>query len=197
MANQEVDYVQLLKESFATGAKSENLVPLLVASLILALGSITIVLMPVLSYGLLKMVIRVTKGERVEIGEVWPGTDDAIKSFVLFLIQGIVAAIGFALLVVPGMIWMFLTCLAPFVMVTEGKSPVEAIKRSIEIVKNSWVVDIVGLLITMVVVGIGSIIPVAGPILVAPFAGLYLAKIYQRVHSLPAGAPSGQLQPGA
>jgi hypothetical protein len=194
MANQEVDYVKLLKDSFETGTKSENLVPLLVASL---LSTVTLIFCPPFIFAMFRMALRATKGEKIEINQVWPGVEAAIRAFVLFFIIGIGVFVGSLLLVIPGLIFAFFTGLAPYVMAAEDASPIEAIKRSIEIVKASWVVVLVGSLIGAVIVGLGSVVPVVGSILLMPFAVLFMANIYGRVHALPAGAQSGQLQPGA
>lgn len=194
MASQDPDYVKLLQESFETGVKSENLVPLLLGSL---LTSVTFIFAPPFAYALFSMALRASRGERIETNQVWPGMDAAIKAFVLFLIIFVGVLIGSILLVLPGLIFAFFTGLAPYVMATEGCSPVDAIKRSIEIVKSNLVVVLVGGLIGAVIVGVGSVIPLVGTILLMPFAVLYMAKIYGHVRELPSGAASGQLDSGA
>lgn len=196
MAHRDPDYVQLLKDSFEAGAKSENLVPLVVASLLVTLGSFTVVLFGPLFHGFLKMAVAVTRGQKVQAGDVWPGTEEAIKAFILFLIIGIGVVIGSILLVLPGIIFAFFTGLAPYVLATEGGSAIDALKRSVELVKSNVVVVLVGGLIGAVIVGVGSIIPLAGTILLMPFAVLFMAKVYEHVRALPSGAASGELPSG-
>lgn len=196
MANQEVDYVQLLKESFETGAKSQNLVPLLVASVVASLSMITIVLWPPFHFGLARMALKVARGERVEAGEVWPGMDHAIKAIILFLIIGVGVTIGSMLLIIPGLLFGFFTGLAPFIMASEDTSAIDALKRSFEMVKSNWVIVLIGMLITGLVIGVGSVVPLVGTILLTPFGILFMAKVYGHVRALPSGAASGQLHSG-
>lgn len=102
-----MDYGALVKDTFSNFLKLENLIPLLVGSVIATFGSgLTLgILGPPLFLAYTEMCLNVSRGETVEIGDIFSGFSRFVSVWVLTLIVIVGVMIGTVLLVIPGIIF--------------------------------------------------------------------------------------------
>ncbi len=160
-----MDYGALVKDTFSKLFEVDNLVPLLLGSLILTFGSLLSlgILAPPLTLAYTKMCIQVSRGDAVSTGDMIAGLSRFVSSWVLALIMGIGITIGFVLLFIPGLVLMVLTSFAFHALSDdESASAMDALKVSVEFVKTNLVevimVMLIGGLLSFVIglTGIGS-----------------------------------------
>ena len=75
--------------------------------------------------GYMRMIERETRGEAVQIGDVFRGFDDFVPAFVAGLISSLVVSLGFMLCFIPGLLIMALPPVALF-LVARGARDVAA-----------------------------------------------------------------------
>ncbi len=105
-------------------------------------------------------------------------------AWVCFL-AGIMITIGFALLIIPGIIVMVWLLFSKYIFIWEEKKGMQALQRSRELVKGYWW-PIFGRLCLVGVVGaLVSSIPSVGMFInlfiVAPFSAIYIYVLYENV----------------
>ncbi|MEA1985551.1 MAG: glycerophosphodiester phosphodiesterase [Euryarchaeota archaeon] len=134
----------------------ENFVAYIVGTLITALGSIFIVTIAPLMYGLTYMAVKGVRGEKVEINDVFEGFNHFINSWVFVLVAGILLFIGYLLLVIPGIILSILLLYAFPLMVLKGYGGIDAIQGSIGLSKENFVDTLILSVILWVINAIGG-----------------------------------------
>ena len=139
--------------------------------------------------GYLDMVRRGSRGESVEVGQVFSGFSLFVPAFVTGLLIGVGVFIGCILLVLPGLVFAFFTSLAFPALVYEGLGPVEALKRSFALVKDNLVNVAVVLIVVSILQSIGGAV-LFGVLLTAPIATIALAVTFERITQ---GAPVSHL----
>lgn len=182
MSNNKLDYGALLKSNFELYTKSDNMVPLLVGGLIAAIGSgLTLgILVGPLFLGLHMMAIAVANGEKIEIGDISKGFQHFVPSFLLMLMIGVGVMVGMILLVIPGLIFAFLCTFSMQALAVSPESgPVEAIKTSVNMVKDN-LVDV--LVIAVIAGALNTVLSsVSGGLLgivVMPFVILLMTRAF-------------------
>lgn len=145
-----------------------------------------------------KLVQDVRDGRRdSSVGDLFSAAAPAIGSLILFtILYTLGVAVGFVLLVVPGLILLTIWSLGPPAIVVERIGPIEAFGRSRRLVKgNGWSVFLV-LLVTFLIaaavgiavgalglaisdgVGVAYLASVIASALTAPIASLAVALMY-------------------
>jgi len=141
-----------------------------------------------LSGGLSYSALKIVRGEDVPVGTLFSGFPKLVPLVVASLITGIVVAIGFVLLVVPGIVAAFGLSQAILLVMDRGLSGVDAVKASWQMMKGYRLALLVLSIVTMVVVLL-SLIPLGlGLIVSVPVVTLASAAFYNRV--LAANPPS-------
>ncbi len=166
-------------------------VPYVLGMLVVSIGgvlSLGIALGPLI-VGYLDMVRRGSRGESVEVGQVFSGFSQFVPAFITGLVIGVGVVIGTFLLVLPGLVFAFFTSLAFPALVYEGLGPVEALKRSFELVKDNLVNVAAVLIVVCILQSIGSAV-LFGVLLTAPIATIALAATFERITQ---GAPASLL----
>jgi hypothetical protein len=192
-----LDLGKVLKDGWDLMMK--DIVPLLVGGLIAGLlGLITLgILAPVLTGGLVKMIVRrVRENRTAEIGDVFSCFDQFGTLFITGLVVGICTMLGFVLCFVPGLllmtIWVYV-----FALVIDKKVGMgEAMGQSKQMVTaNGFGNHLVILLVLMIIIGAANAISggIAG-ILGTPFM---LAVIMAMYFTLEGVALGGQPVPAA
>ena len=101
----------------------------------------------------------------------------------LFYLQALATALGFVLLVIPGLIVATMWIYAMFVAADKNKGPVEAMKTSWNVVKPNFWMNFALMVLYLAVSIVPSQIPFVGFILsffIMPFAMLMIASSYQQ-----------------
>lgn len=157
----------------------KDLVTYIIGALITIFGSIILITSAPLAYGLAHMAAKGTRGEKIEVTDVFAGfkLDKFIQSWLLFLIIMIPIFIGFLLLVIPGIIisiaFAIIFLYALPLMVVNGTGAVDSLKESLEMAKTNPQDTIILVVLVMVLNAIGSAIWI-GTILTMPFTMLML-----------------------
>lgn len=111
--------------------------------------------------------VQITSSEAINLG---------IKKSILFIVMSIVMSIiigiGFLLLIVPGIILIARTALAPLVMFEENLGPIASIKRSMALTKGHTF-EMLGSLCASIVISGGGSGLLFGALAVAPYVGRY------------------------
>ena len=105
-------------------------------------------------------------------------------AWVAFL-AGIIAVLGFILLIIPGIIFSVWFCFSSFVLIFEGVRGLKALKKSKELAKGYWWPIFGRLAALMIAAILVSMIPVVGDaisfISVAPFGLIYMYLLYEDI----------------
>ena len=165
-----MDIEVLLKDSW--NIFKDNIVAYIIGTLIVILGSIFIVTIAPLFYGLAYMAVRGVKGEKVEINDVFEGFNHFVKSWIFLIVAGVLLFIGYLLLLIPGIILSILLIYALPLLVIRDYSAIDAIKESINLAKANFTETIVLFIIAMVLSSIGGLIRI-GAVLTTPFIMIF------------------------
>jgi hypothetical protein len=154
----------------------------LIASLLLSV--VGFVVIQALSYGVLREVLGVTAGRE-------PTLEDAVNfdRFGTYLLTailvGIIVAVGFVLLVIPGLIAMFLLWFSTYFALDKGTSPTESIKLSFDLVRKNVAVMLLLALMSIGVILLGFIVCCVGIVVAAPVVYVSHAYAYKRTTGQP------------
>ena len=151
-----------------------NIVAYIIGTLIAVIGSIFIITIAPLVYGLTYMAVRGIKGETVEINDVFEGFNNFIRSWVFVIAAAILIMIGYIFLVIPGIILSILLIYALPLLVLKDYGGIDAIKESINIGKENFKDTLILFVIIVVLNAIGGSIPLAFA-LVAPYTTICTA----------------------
>lgn len=177
VATGRVDYGKIIGDSLSTVANGQNAVPLLIAALISAIPIIGFPFILALSM----MGLKLARGESVSTNDIWPGTDRAIAALIAGILVLLAVIVGSILLVIPGLIAGFLFSQTFFVLADGETSPVEAMKKSLGIVKVNVVSVLIVLVIELVIFFVLGLIPVIGSIIAMAPCVVIGAFLYHRV----------------
>ncbi|ABE52171.1 glycerophosphoryl diester phosphodiesterase membrane domain-containing protein [Methanococcoides burtonii] len=150
-----MDYEDIFSRSW--NAFKDNVAAFIVATIIVVFGSIFIVTIAPLFYGLTYMAVKGLRGEKVEINDVFEGFNRFVKSWVLLLVSVILIGIGYMLLVLPGLILSILLIYSFPLLVIKDYGAMDAIKESIDISKPNFVDSLVLFIIVAIISAIGGI----------------------------------------
>ncbi|MDA0525208.1 glycerophosphoryl diester phosphodiesterase membrane domain-containing protein [Methanococcoides alaskense] len=150
-----MDYEDIFSRSW--NAFKDNVAAFIVATIIVVFGSIFIVTIAPLFYGLTYMAVKGLRGEKVEINDVFEGFNRFVKSWVLLLVSVILIGIGYIFLILPGLILSILLIYSFPLLVIKDYGAMDAIKESIDISKKNFVDSLVLFIIVAIISTIGGI----------------------------------------
>ena len=150
-----MDYEDIFSRSW--NAFKDNVAAFIIATIIVVFGSIFIVTIAPLFYGLTYMAVKGLRGEKVEINDVFEGFNRFVKSWVLLLVSVILISIGYMLLILPGLILSILLIYSFPLLVIKDYGAMDAIKESIDISKQNFVDSLVLFIIMAIISAIGGI----------------------------------------
>ncbi len=101
-----------------------------------------------------------------------------INLILLNLIISLALSVGFALFVIPGLICLFLTCLAPYILILERKGIVESLEESFSRVSsNIGIVLGILFLLTLIIVGTTLLSIILNPTSSIPVNAFFILTI--------------------
>lgn len=134
-----------------------------------------------LTVGFIELVRRSRRGEPVAVGTVFSRFDTFIPTFVAFLLIVIAVTVGLFLLVIPGILAALFATYTIHVIAYEGLPAIDAIKRSIELVR-AYFLHTLGLLLVMSVAhALGGMV-LFGVILTFPLSLIFLTLGFERLN---------------
>jgi hypothetical protein len=140
--------------------------------------------------------LRAVRGTRPEVGDLFmPFQRCYVSAVIAGLLTEIIIAVGFILLIVPGIILAVRLSFVAFLVVDEGRGPVEALSESWRRTSGySWTILGAALLAILIVI-VGLILLVVGSIpatmlVYLAFASLYAAVTARKASGLAGGTPN-------
>ncbi|AEH61307.1 conserved hypothetical protein [Methanosalsum zhilinae DSM 4017] len=156
-----------------------NFITYILAAIITIFGSIIIITIAPLFYGLTYMALKGVRGEVPEVRDVFEGFNHFIRSWIYMIIAGIMLIVGYMLLIIPGIILSILLLYSLPLLVIRGYSAIDAIKESIALARANFI-DTLIIFAVLAVLNIFASYTVTEPfsigmlltILILPFAVL-------------------------
>jgi len=176
-----VNYEGLLKSSW--NFQKDNIVVYAVATLIAFVGSIFIVTIAPLYYGLMNVAVKGARSQPVEINDVFEGFKNGnfVRSWVYMLIYLIVVGIASEIASILGTIVGIIFIFGMPLLVIKGYGGVDAVKETFELVKANPVESLVLYIIMAVLNVIGAIALIIGLLVTVPLSTIFLAKATMEV----------------
>ena len=137
-----------------------------------------------LQAGVYRAGLGVTKGTQPEVSMLTDTTN--MGSFILtILLVGLGAFVGYLLCVIPGIIWLIFTAYAPIIALDKGVGPVDAIKQSIDWVKDNFGKVFLILLVAYLVYYVGILLCCIGVLATGPIALIAIVYSYRALNQEP------------
>lgn len=146
--------------------------------LVLMLYVVFFVYAQVIGAGLIREAIAVTRGQQFSAAGVFK-FDNIGNVIVTSLLVGVGTFIGTLLCILPGIIFGFMTMYSLFFVVDKNLSPVDAIKASIDLVKNNVGSTIIWYLVAYVIILIGAVLCGLGLLVAIPVVLVGSAYTYK------------------
>lgn len=183
-----MDFGSLLRETWNRYIR--EIVSLVLFTLLGVALCFTIILIPTVASGWMRgMLEYVREGHPPRLEELW-SFEDYLQTLLLIVISGVLIVIGYALLIVPGVILHVWWLYALLFLVDEKLGFAEALRESRKaVVRTGFFNHLVVLLICAVLGSIGSSFSGLGALLTTPFALLLLALAYEEVSQEEVEAP--------
>jgi len=159
----------VVREGFAVF--KGNWLSFILASIVVAVGSIIIITAPPLVFGLYRMALKAQRGESVEVFDVLKGFNYFVTSWILSIVAIVAIGIGLILLVVPGLALAVLFIYAIPIALNEKLGAVESLKKSFNIGKENLQFTVILALVMWVINIIGGYIPF-GFLIATPFTSI-------------------------
>jgi membrane-anchored glycerophosphoryl diester phosphodiesterase (GDPDase) len=171
-----MDYEGLLKDSW--NSLKENIVTYIVALLIAAVGSILIVTIAPLAYGVGYMAVKGARKEAVEINDVFVGfkSENFLRSWIYLIMYAVVIAVANSIHSIVGTVVGILFIFALPLLVIRGYGGVDALKESFELVKDNLFESLIIYVITLVLIVIGVLLLGIGVLITAPLGQIFVAN---------------------
>ena len=172
-----MDFAALLKESWERFFA--EIVQLVVFTLVGVLLCLTIVLIPCVIAGWSRGILDYLRdGAPPAFEELWC-FDDYLQVVLLLVVGGILIAIGYALLIVPGVVLSVWWLYSLFFLVDQRIGFFDALSASKDAVSESGFFEhLVVLLLATVLSGLGTSLSGVGTLFTTPFSILLLALVY-------------------
>ncbi|MDB4973756.1 MAG: hypothetical protein JWN48_2097 [Myxococcaceae bacterium] len=133
-----------------------------------------------LHVGFIELCRRARRGEPVSVGILFSRFDSLVASLVAFTIIFLGVLIGFFLLVIPGLVVGVFSMFTLHAITYENLGGIDAIRRSIGLVRSNLVPALVLLIMLAVVQSIGGVV-IFGVLLTMPLAIIGLTVGYERI----------------
>lgn len=148
------------------------------------IGVLGYIAMSIVQAGIWRAGLAATRGEKPELSMLTDTTN--IVPFILTnLLVGLGVFVGYLLCVIPGIIWMFLTIFAGLYALDKGMEPVEAIKASIDRVKENIGQVFLVLLVAYILYFVGACLCGVGILVTGPIALLTIVFTYRALNQEP------------
>jgi uncharacterized membrane protein len=108
-------------------------------------------------------------------------SDHLLNYLVALFLYGLLAAVGFALCILPGIVVLYLGFLTPWFVLDQGMDPVDALKASYRTTTSSGWGLIFFALITWLIYVAGAIVCLVGLLVTVPLALLMVTYTFRRL----------------
>lgn len=135
----------------------------------------------VMSAAMIKGALDVTAGRQVSIGNMFADWNK-VQVLIAAVLVAIGTMVGLILLIIPGLIFIFLSWFTNYFIIERDQSAIDGIKSSIGLVKNNIGDLLVLALISVAVVIVGVLALIVGVLVAMPvvmIAGAYAFRVLQ------------------
>lgn len=150
----------------------------------LAVAFVGYVLISIVQAGVWRAGLGVTRGQEPSVSQLTE-THNITEYILTSIVVGLVGVIGLALCVIPGIIWFFFTAYAPLLALDKGMGPGDAIKTSIDFVKNHAGQVFLILLVAGLVYFVGWLLCCIGLLVTAPVSLVAITYSYRALNNEP------------
>ena len=134
----------------------------------------------IIGAGLIRGALGVTEGREFKAAEVLK-TENLGPVVVTSLIVSVAASIGFLLCYLPGLVVVFVTQWSLYYVIDKGLAPMDAIRASIDLVKNNLTDTLIWYIVGGLVAGAGAIVCGVGLLVTLPIALLGGAFTFKKL----------------
>ena len=139
--------------------------------------------------GFIQIVQRRRRGQSARAGDVRAGRSVFASSFIAFLLFAVAGCIGFALLVVPGLLVMIATCFAFHEIAYRGAHAADALRASYQLARDNLLHVLVVLIGVAVLNSLGGVVVIA-ILLTAPLGVVWMTVAYELLTGQTPGRPA-------
>lgn len=141
-----------------------------------------------LQMGITRVVLKVLDGGKAALSDFTSNPERFGKFLLGNLLAGLIIAVGFVLLIIPGIILSIRLQFVPYLIVEKNLGPVDALKRSWEITRgHTWNLFLFGLVCILVVL-LGLIALFIGLFWAMPTVLIAVAYVYHKLDRAPVTA---------
>ena len=137
-----------------------------------------------LQAGVYRAGLGVTRGIKPEVSMLTDTTHMANFALTVVLV-GLGAFVGYLLCFIPGIIWLIFTAYAPIIALDKGVGPGDAIKQSIDWVKDNFGKVFLILLVAYLVYYVGVLLCCIGVLATGPIALISIIHSYRALNQEP------------
>jgi uncharacterized membrane protein len=135
--------------------------------------------------GSTRIFLTATRGQPPQFGVLFSGADRFLPLLATQVLLLFAVAVGFVLLIIPGIILAFGLSMAPYLCIDQGLGPVESLQKSWEITKGQKGSLFLYALAAMLVIFVGLLALILGVLVAGPVVTAGLALIYLRLTGQP------------
>ncbi|GEL96190.1 hypothetical protein [Cellulomonas composti] len=141
-------------------------------------------LVSVFQAGFIQGALRISQGEKLTVDAFFKFKN--LSAVILAsLLVGVLAAIGYALCYLPGIVFMFFAMFTMYYVVDRGLGAVDALKASFQLVSKNAVTVLLLFLGIAVVTFVGGLVCFVGTLVALPLALLAQTYVYRRLNNEP------------
>jgi len=148
----------MLQDTLDKGFKlfKKQYVALILGTLLAAAGSIFIITIPPLFFGVYYMAIQAMKGKKIKITDVFKGFNYFVVSWVMFIVGFAAIIVGLICFILPGLLLMVAFQYAAPIAILEDKGAIESLKKSMRITQDNAGFSVILWLFVAIIDGIGG-----------------------------------------
>lgn len=163
-------------------------VPFLVGMFLnLLFAAVLLVVAQIIGAGLIRGALGITEGREFNVAEVFK-TDKIVPVVITSLIVGAATFVGLLLCYLPGLVIAFATSYSLYFVLDKDLPPVEAIKASVNLVKDNLGPTIIWYIVGGLIAGAGAIACGVGMLLTVPLVLIGTAWTYKVLTGQPVAA---------
>ncbi len=190
VARPSLDLGKVLSDTFDS-YKADTPTHLLATLVTLVLSSVSLNLLAgTMQVGYMRMMDKRSRGEAIEVGDVFSGFDSFPTSLALMILWGIMMAIGIMLCVIPALLVAPLGPIALYLVAKGESNPVTALQRAWDYVRPELGMAVLGSIALGVIGSIGAVACYVGIFLTLPvlyIGGYHMARQLVDARDAPRG----------
>lgn len=167
------------------GAMTDFGTPFLLSMFLNLLVTLAVIFVAhVIGAGLIRGSLGITEGRDFEVSEVF-STDRIGPIVVTSVLVSAATFVGLMLCYLPGIVVAFVTSYSLYFVIDRGLAPVEAIKASVELVKNNLADTVVWYIVGGLIAAAGALVCLVGMLVSLPVVLIGTAYTYKKLTGAP------------